>query len=114
MYGSSCPGIVAGNFTGGGTGYALNLVMQSKGKFLQELLVFLPNASSHKKFVLLAPMEIGQYSVVVKMPPGRYRNAERDRHVVTKYDSIALTVLEAGTVQYYWDGEHFKEITTSE
>ena len=114
MHRGECPGIAVGNFNGMGQSYALNLVETSQGKLFQQLLVLLPDARKSDRFVLLAPMEVRAFSVATRMPPGRYENIEDGRYIVAKYDSVAMSVLESGTIQYYWNGTSFRNITTSE
>jgi hypothetical protein len=114
IHSGECPGLAVGNFNGMGQSYALNLVETSQGKLFQQLVVLLPSARNDDRFVLLAPMEVATFSVITRMPPGRYENIEDGRYIVPKYDSVALTALESGTIQYYWDGTSFRNITTSE
>jgi hypothetical protein len=59
-------------------------------------------------------MQVASISVIKKMPPGKYTDAEGIKRVITKYDSVILTALEKGTVQYYWSGKDFQNIVTSE
>jgi hypothetical protein len=109
-----CPGIVKGNFTGLTNDYAVNLVRNSQETLYEQLLLFTPDVHGFKKIILLAPMQVASISVITKMPPGKYADAEGVRQVITKYDSVALTDPEKGVVLYYWSGKRFHSVITSE
>jgi hypothetical protein len=109
-----CPGIVNAAFTGTAKEYALTLVKSANGRRYQQLLLFRSDIGVFSKVVLLAPTNVDTISVITDLPPGKYTDAEGNREVLTKYDSIALTALEAGTIQYYWNGKGFRSLSTSE
>jgi hypothetical protein len=109
-----CPGIASGHFTGGGDEIAVTLVRTSQGKLHQQVLLFSKSTSSPHAILILAPTEVASISVIQKMNPGRYGNPESGESVTIERDSLALTALEKGTIQYYWKGRKFRSIITSD
>ena len=113
-YAAGCPGIAKGDYTGTLGEYALNLLKTVDGQHYQQVLVVSIEDKSLRWFTVLAPMRVGTVSVITRVPPGNYQDAERVKSAASKHDSVALITFEAGTVQYYWSGSRFRSITTSE
>jgi hypothetical protein len=53
-------------------------------------------------------------SVIIKVPPGTYSNAERSRSVHVTSDGIVSTKLEAGAVLFYKTARGFARLDISE
>jgi len=109
----NCPGIVSGRFTGGTQEFVVSLIRRDGDKLYQQVVLFQASNPS-RPFILLAPTEVATISVISKVPPGEYKPAEGEKRITVRFDSVALTALEKGTIQYYWNGRRFLSIITSE
>ncbi|HEY0758703.1 MAG TPA: hypothetical protein VGD59_05535 [Acidisarcina sp.] len=109
-----CPGFVFGHFTRASLEVAVTLVEGSHGKWHQQVLLFPEASPSVHPISILAQMDVASISVVLKMPPGHYPNSEGGKGITIRRDSVAVTALEKGSIQYYWNGKEFKSIITSE
>jgi hypothetical protein len=112
-YGSECPGVISGHFTGQEIGYAINLVRGSEKTLEQQIVFFEPNREGFRTLVLDPPSHVGVVTVLRKFAPGVYTSPDSGRSVKVGFDTIGISEIEGGTVVYYWDGKQFRHIKTS-
>lgn len=111
-----CPGIAWAEFNGRGTpSYAVTLIRRERGKLWQTLVVAAAGRGGKYNLIVLSkPQETAQVSVVEKLPPGRYSNADQSLDVSTRYPVIQYEVIESGAIIYFWKNGRYKSLIASE
>ena len=106
-YNQYCPGILKGNFAGDQS-YALALKKNIGSKIYQQIIVI--RLQDYKNIFILGKPDYGSRpSVLLKAPPGKYRNFyQRSNHVITRFDGIVDTTLEANAVLFISPTENLK------
>ena len=112
-YDDKCPGIVEGNFVTAHS-FAVSLIRQEKAVLLQTLVLLEPSPDGYVLRTLSEPSQTAVPNVLLKFPPGLYRDAERTRSVQTKLDGVGYIKLEAAGTLYYKTPHGFKSLDVSE
>jgi hypothetical protein len=108
-----CPGLAVGHYENDSdNSYAITL-FQKPPKLRQLLIVITPGLSTPKLHVLSRPQEVAYLSVVSKLPPGRYADAEGKALKIDK-ESISYEAIEAGAIMYYYSEGRYQSIQSSE
>ena len=113
-YRAECPGMIKGHFQNDGDAYVANLVKTQGGKTLQEVICFQVNGSDSSRTVIFGPAVIKTVTVIRKFPPGRYRSADKSKSLQVSSDAIGMSQIDSWTEVFYWDGNSFRRIVTSE
>jgi hypothetical protein len=112
-HGAKCPGLAVGHYENGSdNSYAITL-FQKAPKLRQLLVVITPGLPSPKLHVLSGPQEVAYLSVVSKLPPGSYSDAEGKPVKIGK-ESISYEAIEAGAITYYYSDGGYRSVQSSE
>jgi hypothetical protein len=111
-YANQCPGVVEGNFAIAHS-FAVSLIRQENGTLLQTLVLLEPQ-DGYALRTLGEASRTAVPSVVLRFPPGTYKDAERTHSVQTKFDGVAYLKLEAAGTLYYKTRQGFKSLEISE
>jgi len=111
----SCPGVVAGNFTGGARlSYAVAMIRnQPSGQILEQLLMLVPEGNSFKPTIVVKPTSVVSPFVVWKVTPGTYKAVDQDRSVKLSHDSFVYEKMETYATQYYYEKGRLRSIVTA-
>jgi hypothetical protein len=112
-YGDKCPGIVEGNFAIAHS-FAVSLIRQENATLLQTLVLLEPSQDGYVLRTLSEASKTAVPNVLLKFPPGTYKDAEQTHSVQTKFDGVAYIKLEAAGTLYYKTGHGFKSLEISE
>lgn len=111
-YKDLCAGIVKGNFVGTDS-YGVTLIRYIHG-YLYQTLLLVNTKKATPNFITLSKAGLGATpSIIQKVPPGVYYDAEHRRRVKTSLDAIAYTKLGASTELYYFANGKLKTIEIS-
>ena len=111
-----CPGVAAGNFTGGGQlSYAIAVIRnQPSGQILEQLIALVPHGNLFKRTVVVQPMSVVSPVVVWKVKPGKYKGVDQDKPIQISHDSFVYEKMEAYATQYYYDKGSLRSIVTAD
>jgi len=112
-YEDKCPGVVEGNFATPRS-FAVTLIRQEKAVLVQTLVLVESVQDRYVLRTLSAASQTAAPNVLLKFPPGTYRDAEQTRSVQTKLDGVAYIKLEAAGTLYYKTPQGFKSLEISE
>ncbi len=112
-YDDKCPGIIEGNFITAHS-FAVSLIRQEKASLMQTLVLLEPSQDGYVLRTLSEASQTAVPNVILKFPPGVYRDAERTRSVQTKLDGVGYIKLEAAGTLYYKTRQGFKSLEVSE
>ena len=108
-----CPGVIEGNFTTVHS-FAVSLIRQEHATLLQILVLLEQSHNGYILRTLSGASRTAVPNILLKFPPGKYRDAEQTRSVQTKFDGVAYIKLEAEGTLYYKAKEGFKSLEISE
>lgn len=112
-YGNKCPGIVEGNFAIAHS-FAVSLIRQEGATLLQTLVLLEPSQDGYVLRTLGEASKTAVPNILLKFPPGTYKDAEQRHSVQTKFDGVAYIKLEAAGTLYYKTRQGFKSLEISE
>lgn len=112
-YDDKCPGIIEGNFAGR-LSFAVSLIHHKNGVLSQTLVLLEHSQDGYVLRILTKASETAVPNVLLKFPPGTYKDAEQSSSVQTKFDGVAYIKLEAAGTLYYKTGQGFKSLEISE
>jgi hypothetical protein len=112
-YGDKCPGIIEGNFAIAHS-FAVSLIRQEGAALLQTLVLLEPSQDGYMLRTLGEASKTAVPNVLLKFPPGTYKDAEQTRSVRTQFDGVAYIKLEAAGTLYYKTPHGFKSLDVSE
>jgi hypothetical protein len=112
-YGDQCPGVIEGNFAIEHS-FAVSLIHKENATLLQTLVLIELSQHGYALRTLSEASTTAVPNVLLKFPPGTYKDAERTRSVQTKFDGVAYIKLEAAGTLYYKTGQGFKSLEISE
>ena len=112
-----CLGIASGRFENPFQKAFAVLLIRERGAHTPQLVVI--NVSNdrepHSARIVSRWLTPGNPAIgIFKVPPGIYRDVESGESIKTHLDSIALEELEKGSSIYFWNIDHFGEISTSD
>ncbi len=108
-----CPGLFAGHFESGvAESYAITLFRKAP-KLRQLLIVATMEDSVPKLHVLSRAQDVAFLSVISKLPPGSYFDAEGKRLKIGR-ESISYEAIEAGAVMYFFRNGTYVSVQSSE
>jgi len=111
---NECPGLTEGRFIDEQPSFVIALVRRSGNKLFQQVLAFRPGDVTYEPIPLGVPSEVAIVHVLIKLPPGKYMNFERDVTIRTLRDVVALTQINAHSTLYYWRNGKFRSLNYSE
>jgi hypothetical protein len=110
---TQCPGLVSGHFESDtAESYAITLFRKDQ-KLRQVLIVVTMEGSAPRLHVLSPVQEVAFLSVISKLPPGRYPDAEGKPFKIGK-ESISYEAIEAGAVMYFYRNGVYQSLQSSE
>ena len=109
-----CPGLTEGRFIDEQPSFVIALVRRSGNKLFQQVLAFRPGDVTYEPIPLGVPSEVAIVHMLIKLPPGKYMNFERDVTIRTLRDVVALTQINAHSTLYYWRNGEFHSLNYSE
>jgi hypothetical protein len=112
-YQDKCPGIIEGNFVVTHS-FAVSLIRRDKVSLMQTLVLLEPSRGGYVLHTLGKASKTEVPNIILKFPPGTYKDAEQVRSVRTKFDGIAYIKLEAAGTLYYKTGQGFQSLEISE
>jgi hypothetical protein len=112
-YEDKCPGIIEGNFAIAHS-FAVSLIRQERATLLQTLVLLEPSQDGYVLRTLGEASKTAVPNILLKFPPGTYKDAEQTRSVRTKFDGVAYIKLEAAGTLYYKTPQGFKSLDVSE
>jgi hypothetical protein len=112
-YQDKCPGIIEGNFAVTHS-FAVSLIRRDNASLLQTLVLLEPSTGGYVLHRLGKASKTEVPNILLKFPPGTYKDAEQVRSVRTKFDGIAYVKLEAAGTLYYKTGQGFQSLEISE
>jgi hypothetical protein len=111
--GGKCPGLIQGNFVTAHS-FAISLIREDQGGLLQTLVLLERSPNRYVLHTLSPASKTTVPNVLLKFPPGKYRDAEQTRSVQTHFDAVAYIKLEAAGTLYYKAPDGFKSLEISE
>lgn len=110
----ACPGFTKAVLSKGAEpSYAVALVAGPAEVMKEQLVVFIPTGDGgYRQDELVKPAHYGALSVVWTAPPGVYEDADSGRSLRSEGESIAFEVIEAGVLQFVYDGHDFTALAT--
>ncbi len=90
------------------------LLIRYQGGKAYETLIHLGGAKVDRICTLSKSTETVSGSVLTRVPPGEYEEAEGDYKIRADFDSVIYSRLEDGGILYYWTGKRFRPLTVSE
>lgn len=109
-----CPGFTEGRFIDEQPSFIVALVRRSGNKLFQQVLAFRSRDVTYEPILLGVPSEVAIVHVLIKLPPGKYTNFDRDVTIRTLHDVVVLTQLNAHSTLYYWRKGNFHSLNYSE
>jgi hypothetical protein len=110
---AQCPGLASGHFENGAVeSYAITLFRKSP-KLRQFLIVVTMEDSAPKLHILSRVQDVAFLSVISKLPPGRYPDAEGKLFRIGT-ESISYEAIEAGAVMYFYRNGVYQPLQSSE
>jgi hypothetical protein len=96
-----CPGFVEGRFTGSrNSSFAVTVIREGEHGLEQMLVLGEPARSSYRLRTLSGASQAAVPNVLLRFPPGQYRDAMRQRSMRCRFDAIAYLKLEASGSLY--------------
>jgi hypothetical protein len=94
--------------------FAVSLIRRENGTLLQTVILLEPSQDGYGLRTLSKASKTTVPNVLLKFPPGTYKDAEQTRSVQTKFDGVAYIKLEAAGTLYYTTPQGFKSLEISE
>lgn len=115
-----CPGLAIGDFEAPGQrAYGLLLVPRSGADTSYKIIVLSKSALTDDYSMKLLDQAAGKPGanaslVISRVPPGTYSDFEGTRSIHLKTDSLQAEWLEAASLLYYWKGDTYRTLQTSD
>jgi hypothetical protein len=111
-HGRECPGLAVGHYENDSeNSFAVTLFQRSPK--LRQLLAVITGLPMPKLHVLSQPQEVAYLSVVSKLPPGSYADAE-GKPLKVRRESISYEAIEAGAIMYYYRDGGYVPVQSNE
>jgi hypothetical protein len=90
------------------------MIRGSDARLRQVLVLLKPSGRNYVAETLAPPGETAVASVIRRVPPGTYSDAEQGRSVRTRFDAVVLEKLEAAGTLFYRTRNGFRRLDISE
>lgn len=113
-HGKDCPGIAVGHFQSKkDLSFAVGLISTKMGQPNFKLVIVNREEGAYRHIVLVEPEHPG-FSVISRVPPGKYFDNEKGKNVELVLEGVQLEDISKGAILFYWKDGRYEELVVSE